>query len=497
MLKYIFLIFLFSQNLFPQKSDESRLEEGIEFSYNLDFQNSGDIYHSLINKNPNLPDAYHYLSRDHLYRFLGSGEEEDYNSFLNYSDEAVERSEKLLDKNAKDLSARFILGSAQFLRTIAHSYKGENLDAFWSAKNAKGNLEEVVDENPDFYDAYLGIGALKYALSEISGIATLALKLTRLSGNKAEGLELVKRSFEKGERLKPEAAFQLSKIYNDYLAYYDEAASVLEPYLKKYPENVLFLYQYAIAQINARKLPKAEEILERIIQIENPGFKQTTSFSFFLLGDVHFKNNNFEKAISFYKKFLQTSNELSYTGIANLRIAISYYFLDDELEAKKHLLAARNGNPDIKEDEFAKERSKILFRNSLSEDEKKLIFNKHNNEAGKYEETVENLSNEKFFTNDLELERKSVLTEALFHLGEYQQALEISEEIIQNKNEDSRAFVFAKYIAAQIYFRQDDIKKASELLEDIEIKEEFDQSEKLKAMVEGLRRKIGKMPNEN
>ena len=490
MIKYILLLIFISPHFLAQKSYETKLEEGIEYSYNLDFQKSAAIYRSLTAAEPDNPAAYHYLSRDRLYRFLGSGDEADFNSFFDYSNLAVEKAERLLEKKSGNQDIKFILGSAQFLRSIAHSYKGENMDAFFSAKNAKGNLEDVVEENPKYYDAYLGIGALKYALSEISGFATLALKLARLSGNKNEGLELVKKTYDSGERLKPEAAFQLSKIYNDYLAFYGKASEVLEPIIKKYPNNVLFLYQYAIAKMNDRKLDEAEKILRRVLKINNADFHQTNSYSNFLLGDIFFKKNEFAKAIENYKRFLKSTNELAYTGIANLRISISQLFLGRDLEARKSLLLAQNGNPDIKEDEFAKERSKEILSDGLSEEEKTLIYNKHKIESGNFEEALENLKNKKFIVRKLETARKALSAEALLYTDNLSKAAELAESIIETRDEETYSYAFAKWINAKVYFRKGEFKTAKDVIDDLEIKENFEDSQKLKAKVEGLKRMI-------
>ena len=263
------------------------------------------------------------------------------------------------------------------------------MDAFWATKSAVNYFEDAIDYNNKYSEAYLPLGTIKYAIGFVPGFLGWAISVAGLEGEKQEGLANILKAYENCANCKTEAAYHLGKLYTEYNAMYDSAEVLLSKIVVDYPHNELFLYQYAILQIDRKKLDKAKVILNKILHCQDPKFSQTYALSMFLKGEVFFKQNKFEEAIIEYERFIEKTTTPDYTGIANYKIALSYEMLDEKLQAQKHYILARNGNHSIAEDLFADKMGKKLYDKKFSDSDKTIIIAKNHFESGKYFEVLE------------------------------------------------------------------------------------------------------------
>ncbi|GBD89749.1 tetratricopeptide repeat protein [bacterium BMS3Abin04] len=491
--KIILIIFVISGQVCSNPLFHQKIAQGIPYLYNLELKKASDIFNEAAKISPDDPRSYYYIAQIHLWSFLGSKEEHEYKQFFKFSDIAKNKIESIEKIDGKDYLADFWKGNIYTQRALAYSSKDKMLDAFWAAKKAIGYLEDVIDEKPDFYDAYLGIGIFDYALTYVPGIFKFALTLTGLDADKLQGFNNVRLAKQKGSLFKTEATFHLARMYTDYLAEYDSSAILLNSLIKKFPRNSLFIYQYAITLIYQRKLDLAEKELYKVINLNNKNFSQTNSFSYFLLGDVQLRKNNFNEAIENYIKFLTTTKAVDYTGIAGLRVALCYKFLNNEKLYEKYLLLARNGNKDIPEDSYAKEYSEILFEYDLNKNQLTVIQAGNYLLAGEYKDVAKILNPVLHRIKQPDWKGKVLiyLAESNIELGNYNSAFNFASRAISvNYNFDKWILPYALYLKAKAYWLTGNDKEAVKYLLKAENENDYYKKEYLQSLINNLKQKL-------
>ncbi len=456
---YVVLLFLaFSVKLFPHQKLDSLVTLGNEQSFQFEFSKANQIFEQVIDKYPNSCLGYYFISRNNLWFYVANKDSVSKNKYLNYVEIALSKAETEFDENSESAVNNYNLGNVYLLKSIYASTEQNTMDAFWSTKKAVNYFEEAIELDSNFYAPYLGVGTIKYALGFVPGFLGLAISVAGLDGEKSEGLNLILKAYQNttSHLIKVEAAYHLGKIYTEFNAEYDNAEKYLSTLVNNYPKNELFLYQYAILQIDKHNLKTSEKYLDKILfDSTKHKFFQTYALSLFLKGEISFKQNDFAKAISDYQNFIKESNSIDYTGIAYLKIAISYLMLDDVLNANKYFLLARNGNQNIAEDSFATEMSKELFNKKFSKIDKLIVESQNNLESGQYKFVIKQLvpkkaSKEEVFKMDL------ILAEVYQQIHDFQRSGQILKTY-SNLDDFSEYYDFARLLylkTNQAYFEK-------------------------------------------
>ncbi len=371
--------------LFSQSKLDSLVSAGNEQSFQFQFKQAERTFQTLIKLYPNSSLGYYFISRNSLWFYLANKDSVSRESYLRNSKFAESKAKAEYKKYPEDVTVNYNLGNIFFLKSIYNSTEQNTMDAFWATKSAVNYFEDAIEYNPNYFEPYLPLGIIKYALGFVPGVLNWAITIAGLDGDKNEGLSDIRTAFHSCLNCKTEAAYHLGKLYTEYNAMYDSAEVLLSNIVDKFPKNELFLYQYAILQIDKRELGKAINILDRILLSNSqPKFLQTYVLSKFLKGEILFKQNKFSEAITEYEEFISQTITYDYTGVANLKIALAYEMLDEKLLAQRHYILARNGNHDIPDDYFANEKSKELFEVKFTKNDKLFIEAQNFLESGKY-----------------------------------------------------------------------------------------------------------------
>lgn len=489
----LFVLVLFYSNLNASENLKRLVERGLEYSYNFKFENAESVFKEAIKSYPSEPEGYHYLAQIYLWKFLGSKKEESYKKFYSYSENSISKAEEKLDKNEDDAYMNYLMGLIYSLRAGAFTEKGNTLDAFWASKKAVGYFEDALEINPKFYDAYYGLGMFDYALSFIPSIFKWAISITGLSSDKDRGFAYLRTAYKKGNYSKYESSFHLSKIYTEYVAEFDSAAIHLRNLINKYPNNVLFHYQYGSLMIQSRDLNEAEVSLKKVISLNHPDFIQINSYAKFLMGDIYFRRNKFTEASKYYDQFLKSSLSIDYTGIANYRLALCYEIAGDYLNGKQHLLLARNGNTDIFDDSYAKNRSEARFDDSLSNKEILVIKAENCIESGKYKNAISFVEGliDSISSEDLKGRILVVLAEASYELKKFNEASKYAHQSFAlSLQREEWITAYCNLIVARINYHWGNKGLAKKYLEEAERTNTYDFSNKISALINNLYRKL-------
>ena len=482
-------------SIFGQVQIQNLFQHGMNQAYNLELNAAEATFNKIIELNPNSPLGYYCIAKIHFWIYLGSRDPGEYSVFIKFADLAQQKVDKLLESKPKDFQTMYIAGNLASYKAMAQATNNSSVDAFWDSKKAVNYFEETLELNPKFYDAYLGLGLFDYAMSFVPDFLKWAVNLTGLSSDKARGFRYIKTAFKKGTLDKTEAAFHLSKIYSDYLAEYDSAYTLLQSLSSRYPNNTLFGYQYAITLIKDRQLDKAVNVLNRVIKLNNKKLPQITALAYFRKGEVYFKKNQFRTAIKQYDKFLDSSKELDFTGLAALNTALCYKSLGNDVQFKQNLLLARGGNQDVFEDSYAKQKSEKYLATGISPVELKLMRMKNYLDAGKDRLVYDSIKVEisRIDNNEIRAVALTYFAEAALNLKKYSDVIRAADQVeALNVSSEKWTEPMTLLLKAKAKYFSGAKSEAKDLVEEAEDNNNHEFKDLIQSQIEWLKRRLDK-----
>ncbi len=464
--------------------------KGLDNCYHFRWDEAEKTFDRIIKKYPGDPRGYHYKSTVYLWYYLSTNAKEDYDNFVKYSNLVLEKSEAMLDKNPDDQDIKYILGTNYSCRAMIFMKAGNYLDAIWASKESESHLSEVIDKDPRYYDAYLGLGLYNFAVDQIPSAFKWALSLAGISGDEKKGLAYIKTAAEKGTYISVEAQYYLSQILSEAKMDFTSAGTYLKKLSTRYPDNLLFNYSTGVLEIKAHNLKAAEKHISKILRSGNLKFIQLKAFSYFLMGDILFRQNDFSNASMNYEKFLASAVNKDYTGIAAFRLAVCYEMLDDRKGAVTYFNLTSEGNSDLDDDIFAKRKGMIYAGRVMTPTEKELVKYANMIEAGLYTNAIDSLKgllNNKL-AEKIKTEVYLLLSDASFYAGKSEGSVDFAVKAIGlNPGEEKWISPFACYYAARGYSEINKDEKMNDYIEKAEDYSDYDYQNKLERLIETLK----------
>ncbi|MFC2135493.1 tetratricopeptide repeat protein [Bacteroidota bacterium] len=167
-----------------------------------------------IQKNPNHPKYYFFKAHNYFYgRFTstdGPARDVTIRAVIHNCWKAIEIGEEL----PQTTEIKFYLGNAYGMLARANILAREYWTAYWNSGKCEDYLEDVIEEDPECYDAYLNHGIQEYFPDAmLEGFRYFMAWLGGASGDKETGLEYITKAAENGKLLKDEAIYALAFIY--------------------------------------------------------------------------------------------------------------------------------------------------------------------------------------------------------------------------------------------------------------------------------------------
>jgi tetratricopeptide (TPR) repeat protein len=181
----------------------------------------------------------------------------------------LQRSEVLarrfLDSHPGDRDARYYLGSMEGIRgAYAFTVGRSKLDAFRHGKKAYQYHKAIVEEDPDYDDAYMTVGTYEYILDNLPWYVKWMATIAGYSGSERLGFEYLTRSAARGRAVDIDARVLLMVVYvrERHYAYALQLARDLH---HRFPEN--FLFHLNQGQI-LKKMVRIDEALDVFAAVE-------------------------------------------------------------------------------------------------------------------------------------------------------------------------------------------------------------------------------------
>ncbi len=447
------ILFTLSFSFFAsaQPNLDKKVTKGLNFLYNFKFDKSQKIFREIIDADSTNPAGYHFQSIAYLWYYLDNKENAYLDNFLLYSDSAINKSKELITAESEDPFPFYILGSAYSYRALAFARAEEYLNALWATKESYSYLNKTVALDSLYADAYFGLGLFNFAVSQTPSAWRWALDLTGISGDRKKGMEYLTLAADKGKFSAVEAQFYLSQLRAEFLRDFRGAHSYLDKLVKTYPGNLLFKSTAASLLIKEKKLKKAEKILFGITASEDSSFKQIKTFANLFLGNILFAINDFDSATTFYHRFLDSTTDNHFKGIAALKLGLCYQLTGLPDRAAEYYLLAGEGNMDLDEDIYALDMGERYLENPPDSSELKLVVIKNLLDAGSYKEALDSLDSLSFssVSDTIQAFISFYMSDAKYYLGEHRESQEIAVSLIENEFAEKWVRAFACYYAAR------------------------------------------------
>jgi tetratricopeptide (TPR) repeat protein len=198
-------------------------------------------------------------------------------SFFRYLTKSETLTNKILAKNRSDKDGRYFLATIYGLRssfaiTIDHSLR----EGFSNGNKAYSQCRELIEEDPNYYDAYLTVGIYEYIVGSIPWYLKWMVFVIGAHGNKKDGLEHLALASGKGQYIKNEA--NLVEMVLDVREHkYKEALASARFLADRFPRNFLFPLNIAQThQWSGQKDQAAVDLLQILKRVESdePNFNK-------------------------------------------------------------------------------------------------------------------------------------------------------------------------------------------------------------------------------
>jgi hypothetical protein len=257
---------------------------------------------------------------------------EERNAFFRYIGESQAVGQAILKQQPGNPDARYFLGSAYgalaaFALTIDHDKR----EAFRQGKQAYQHHLQIVEEQPDYYDAYVTVGLYEYIVANLPWYVKWIAQIVGYRGTEERSFKYLHLAAAKSDFASVNARSILVVLcLREKL--YDEALEHAQFLHRRYPRN--FLLHLNVAQILAemnRPDQAAEEYTKIVVQAEShmPNYQKVpVSALRYNIGKALMNLDRLELAQRLFAAAIQDSTT------AERERALSHLFLAETLDLR-------------------------------------------------------------------------------------------------------------------------------------------------------------------
>ena len=283
--------------------------KGISLAHDMQFKEADKVFDEMIRIEPE--NAFGYLLKISSLRLIaeikGVGGEQD-DVYKDLTLKTIRVAEDMLKKNEDDVDAIFYLGCAYGTLGIYYTNTASWLRAYWNGRKGKNYLLEVVEKDPDYYDAYIGLGMYHYFADVLPEIIKPLSFLLGIEGNREKAIEELTLASSKSIYSKGSAKYFLAKSVYLKEGNYEAAFPLYQQLLADCPNNHFLRTQYAICCRNLKKYDLSIQIIKKSIQSKKLGeYEYLRSLLYYNLGKTYSELKEFDQAIQAYKKAYEIS----------------------------------------------------------------------------------------------------------------------------------------------------------------------------------------------
>jgi len=267
MSKIMLLFIILSSFIYANGKPTLVDKEIMELSLNYNFEDADRLLNQNYNGTKSLKYHYLYLNVELVksikaaekipFKFKRAIKDSVNQILIDYSEKIIEEYE---DKKLT-IDERFYLGSIYGLLGRFYGVQRSWMSAFSNGKQGKNILEEVIENDPNYIDAYLLLGMLNYYADRMGGLTEFIASILGLSGDRQTGLKYLRKVEQKGNLNNWHAAMVLSELYSRLEQNKFDALPLIKKFNEKFPDNTHFANWYCYELVELNMLKDAGEII--------------------------------------------------------------------------------------------------------------------------------------------------------------------------------------------------------------------------------------------
>lgn len=282
----------------PQDIRELGLK-GIALTRNLQFDEANKIFDKMIRIDPENALGYLLKSSSFLSMTEIKGIEiEQAENFKDQTLKVIDIAEEMFDENKDDVDVLFYLGCGYGNLGIYYMNNNSWLRAYWNGRKGKKYLEKAIGKNPDYYDAYLGLGMYKYYAAVLPKIIKPLSFLLGMEGDRGKGIEEVTLALKKGSYARDSAKVFLADSVHWKEENYEAALLLYKELITEFPRNHYFQMRLAICYRVLKKYDLSLQTIENSLKSESiNGYPYLRNQLYYNLEKAYSEMKEYDQAI--------------------------------------------------------------------------------------------------------------------------------------------------------------------------------------------------------
>ncbi len=260
------IIFLFAETSLGQTwldtRTDSLIRSGIGLSIQHDYSRAESIFQQLIRDHPDHPLGYFFMAATIQAKMMDYESDQWRQDFHHYIRLAIGAAQRNAAANPEpELWSMFYHGSALCYLAFYEGRSGNYLNAISHGLAGISILKKIITVEPEFYDAYFGIGSYQYWRSQKTRLINW---LPLVSDDRAEGIRRVRQAIEQGKYTQYAAMNELIWILLD-AGQAEEAYGWALIGLGKFPQSRFFLWGAAKSALALENYSAAADHFQQLL----------------------------------------------------------------------------------------------------------------------------------------------------------------------------------------------------------------------------------------
>ncbi len=247
---------------------EKKLQDGIEAFYKTDWSRAGAIFIDLKEQSPQDARAYFFHAMIPFWKYyFGNSSARAADLFLERSEKAIEVSKNQLNANPHDTTMVLMLSGLYGYQSLVAASEKQYRTAIQSGMTGFKYTRQLLSLDADDPKALIGKGTFYYMVGSVPNGLKWVTNMVGMSGDMQEGFKALEQAANSDTYVSNDAKMILTYLYKREKQY-EKALGHIKDLTHRYPENIIFQYNYAQLLEKCEQVPAARKKYEHVLTMK-------------------------------------------------------------------------------------------------------------------------------------------------------------------------------------------------------------------------------------
>ena len=300
-------------------ASEVLLEEGRRHLFAFRMNAAEQSFRQLLQQPSGAEAAYYQLAMVALFKGLVTDDEAYFEQFMARSDTL----RHLLEERPASTWKQQFEASTNLQRTVASGKLGHYVRAALAARSAYKGFEQLVEDHPEFDEAYMGMGLLHLTVASLPAGYRQLLSVLGFSGSAEQGIRELRRAATQSRFNQELAHMSIALADIILLDRIPAGADRLGELYERDPESLLYAHLYGFGLYTNRQPEQAKSVLQPAVEKQQSPRYFYIDYLDYYLAEAHFVQNEFEAAIAAYRRYLERHDGPALRALGLYRLGLA------------------------------------------------------------------------------------------------------------------------------------------------------------------------------